>query len=123
MREFNETQIKLKGIETERIKNAVQDLLINDEELVAAFDSARDKVIFTNFRIIFYEQQGLAGVKYHYTMIPYKHITAYAIETAGSVERDCSLEMVVNGIGHVKFAFTSGVDVFKLSQVVSFYVL
>lgn len=122
MIDFNNTIVKLKAIANEKAAQ-VKDLLLNDEQVVASFESVRDKVIFTNFRIIAIDVQGISGVKVGYSMIPYKNIQAFSVETAGAMDRDCELEIFISGLGKLKFEFNSSVDIVKLSQIMSYYIL
>ena len=123
MIEFNNKIIKLKAVPNAKVRPQIKDMLLSDEEIVASFESVRDRVIFTNYRIIAIDTQGLSGVKVDYSMIPYKNIQAYSIETAGAMDRDCELEIYLNGVGKLRFEFHSGVDIVKLSQVMSYYIL
>lgn len=123
MIDFNNTIVKLKAIANEKAKTQVKDMLLNDEEVVASFESIRDRVIFTNFRIIAIDVQGISGVKVDYSIIPYKSIQAFSVETAGTLDRDCELEIYIASLGKLKFEFSSGVDIVKLSQIMSYYIL
>lgn len=123
MIDFNNTIVKLKAISNEKAKTHVKGMLLGDEEIIASFESVRDRVIFTNYRIIAIDVQGISGVKIDYSIIPYKNIQAFSVETAGAMDRDCELEIFVSGIGKLKFEFHSGIDIVKLSQIMSYYIL
>lgn len=59
----NKALIKLGHIQNERGKEIVKDIIIKNEEIIASFESMRDKLIFTDKRIISVNVQGLTGKK------------------------------------------------------------
>lgn len=54
----------------------VATLLLNDEQVVDAYKSMRDGVVFTKKRIIVVNVQGLTGSKKDFISLPYKNIVA-----------------------------------------------
>ena len=58
-------------------QKAIGQLLIADEIVVGSYVSMRDRVIFTNKRIVSVNVQGLTGTKIDYTSIPYNKILYY----------------------------------------------
>ena len=73
------------------------DLLVPGEEIDAAFKLVRDMIIFTNRRLMFVDKQGLTGKKSEYHSIPYRAITHFMIETAGTFDRDTELKIWISG--------------------------
>ena len=70
MIDFNSNSlIKLKPINISGA-SSVQPMLVQGEEILAAFQSIRDQVVFTNKRIISINVQGMTGKKVDYTSIP-----------------------------------------------------
>lgn len=43
------------------------------------------------------------GQKVDYTSIPYSKIQPFSVETAGTLDLDCELEVDVSGLGKVRF--------------------
>lgn len=121
--DFKNGIVKLKITDAQTVKNDIASILINDETIVAAFESVRDRVVFTNCRIIAVNVQGITGTKIAYTSIPYKSVQCFAVETAGTFDRDCELELHVTGLGKVHFEFTSATEILQIAQVIGFYVL
>lgn len=123
MIDFKNGWFKLSPISKAEGEKAVAPLLIGDEEVIAAFQSVRDKLIFTNKRIIAVNVQGLTGSKIDYTSIPYSRIQAFSVETAGVFDRDCELEIYVSGIGKIKFELRSSFDIRTFSRAIGKYIL
>ena len=112
------------AIETSNsVKECSENLFVDGEHCVKAFSSNRDSVLFTNKRIISVNVQGLTGSKRDFTSMPYSKIQVYAVETAGSFDRDAELELCFSGLGQVKFEFTKGTNVSDLAKLISEYVL
>mgnify|MGYP006064887799 CR=1 FL=1 len=91
----NKALIKLGHIPNERGKEIVKDIIIKNEEIIASFESMRDKLIFTDKRIISVNVQGLTGKKIDYTSIPYSKIQAYSVETAGMMDMDAEIDITI----------------------------
>ena len=119
----NKRFLKLKRENAEDGNKVVGELLIENEQVLASFSSIRDKVVFTNGRIISVNVQGLTGMKRDFTSIPYSKIQMYSVETAGTVDFDSELIIWVSGMGEFKFEFTAGSDIVGLSKMMSRYIL
>ncbi|MGB1261691.1 MAG: PH domain-containing protein [Cognaticolwellia sp.] len=101
----------------------VHDLLLDDEEVIDAFKTMRDGVVFTNKRIIAVNVQGITGSKKDFTSLPYKNIVAYSIETSGTFDLDAELEIYFSAIGKVRFEFTGKTAMLEISKVISQHAL
>ena len=119
----NSDHLKLKPINEKDALDAVQMLLIPGEQVVVGFKTVRDKVIFTTKRIIAMNVQGLTGKKVDYTSIPYSKIQTYSVETSGTFDMDCEIEVWISSIGKVKFEITGGYDIRNLNRIISEYIL
>ena len=102
----NSEYLKLKPINEKDAIEAVQMLLIQGEQVVAGFKTVRDKVVFTTKRIIAINVQGITGKKVDYTSIPYAKIQTYSVETSGTFDMDCELELWISSLGNVTFEIT-----------------
>lgn len=98
-------------------------ILIDGEEIVDAYSSMRDGLIFTNKRIIALDVQGMTGSKKDFTSLPYSKIVAYSVETAGTFDFDSELDLWFSSVGRVRFEFSSGTDILEISKHISKYVL
>jgi len=120
MIDFNSNSIlKLKPIDNNEGRSSVNELLIDGEQIVAAFKGSRDSVIFTSIRIIAVNVQGMTGKKIDYSSLPYSRIQAFSIETAGSFDRDAELELWFSGLGKVKLEFAGQIDIKTLGNFIS----
>ncbi|PKL00038.1 MAG: cytoplasmic protein [Tenericutes bacterium HGW-Tenericutes-1] len=88
----NASQVDNKIVEKE-----LSPLLANGETILKAFAVFRDMFIFTNKRLILADKQGLTGSKVEYHSIPYKSITHFAVETAGTFDNDSELKIWISG--------------------------
>ncbi|GCE31724.1 hypothetical protein KDA_72080 [Dictyobacter alpinus] len=123
MIDFQQGLIKLSPIAPDRVVPMVAPMLVNDEQIVAAFKTVRDSVVFTNKRIIAINVQGMTGKKTDYTSLPYSKVQAFSIETAGVFDRDCEIELYFSAIGQVKFEIRGSFDIVQFNRILSHYVL
>lgn len=120
----NGALIKLKPLETNDLLRDVEMFLIDGEVMVASFQALRDKVVFTNKRIISINVQGLTGKKVDYTSMPYSKIQAFSIETAGVFDLDCEIELMFTGVtGLVRFEVRGSFDIRGFNRVLSEHIL
>ncbi|AZQ84027.1 PH domain-containing protein [Colwellia sp. Arc7-635] len=101
----------------------VTDLLVSDEEIIDAYKTMRDGVVFTNKRIIAVNVQGITGSKKDFTSLPYKNIVAYSIETSGTFDLDSELEIYFSSLGKVRFEFSGQSSMLEISKIISSYLL
>lgn len=114
---------KLDPMPVDQILEPIQKFLIDQETVLSAFKTVRDQLIFTNKRIIAANVQGLSGKKIDYTSIPYSKIQTYSVETAGTLDRDCELDIYISSIGKIRFEIRGNFDIVSFNKVVSQYVL
>ena len=74
-------------------------VLIDGEEAQLAFKVVRDFFVFTQYRVIFVDIQGMTGSKVDYTSVPYRAITRFSVETAGTFDMDSELKIWISGSG------------------------
>ena len=115
--------LKLRPVDYERYADKVDQLLIDFEEPIAAFQTVRDGLVFTNMRVIAINIQGVTGKRRDFTSLPYKRIQAFSIETSGVFDIDSELELWFSGLGKVRFEFTSSADAAELCRIIATYAL
>jgi hypothetical protein len=100
-------------------------LLTEGEEIELGFKLVRDTFIFTSKRLILVDVQGITGSKIEYKTTPYKSITRFSIETAGTFDLDAELKIWVSSeqIPSIKKQFNKTVNVYDVHKLLSFYVL
>ncbi|EED35949.1 conserved hypothetical protein [Luminiphilus syltensis NOR5-1B] len=101
----------------------VQGLLLDDEEVLGAYKSMRDGIVFTNKRLIAVNVQGITGRKKAFTSLPYRTIVAFAVETAGTLDLDCELELSYSSLGNVKFEFKGAVPIDAIAKSIAIHSL
>ena len=119
----NKGYIKLKGENVANGVQAVNGLLVNGEVVIGSYVSMRDRVVFTNKRIISCNVQGMTGKKVDYTSIPYSKIQCYSVETAGVFDLDAEIELWLSGVGKVRFELSAGADIKELCRNISEFIL
>lgn len=118
----NAKYLKLKPVSDKEI-SIYRELLISGEEVLQAFKSIRDMVVFTNKRIIAINVQGLTGKKKDFTSLPYSKIQAFSVETAGTFDLDAELEIWMSGLGRAKFEFAGSYDIKVIQKFIAEKVL
>ncbi|HEX2552184.1 MAG TPA: PH domain-containing protein [Microvirga sp.] len=81
----------------EQARRELDGMLLPDEPVQVAFKVVRDIFIFTDRRLILVDKQGFTGRKVEYLVIPYRAITAYSVENAGTFDMDSELRLWVSG--------------------------
>ena len=115
--------VKLKPTAPASVFSNYEPMLVNGEEIFAAFTAMRDSVVFTNKRIISCNVQGLSGKKRDYTSLPYSKVQAFSVETAGLGDLDCEIDLWFSAVGKVRFEITGSFDIRAFNQILSSYVL
>ena len=120
----NGSLFKLSPVSPESQMERVGPLLVEGECIIAAFKAIRDSVVFTNKRVIAVNVQGLTGKKVDFTTLPYNKLQAYSVETAGTFDFDCELDLFFSGgIGMVRFEIKGNYDIIALSRLIADYLL
>ena len=115
--------LNLKSIKLSDVRKEVPGLMMNDEQIIQAFSTVRDQVIFTDQRIFVVNVQGLTGKKVSYFSYPYSKVQYYGIETAGVLDIDSELVLVFANGAKLQFDFQSNVDIQQISQLISRFIL
>ena len=111
--------LKMKKVEKDAVGANVLGLLLPDEKILGVYKSVRDYVMFTDKRFIAVNVQGITGKKQDITSMPYRHITCFSIETAGTLDIDSELEIYISAVGKVRFEFTGRSDIVEIGKMIS----
>lgn len=99
-------------------------VLARGETIEKAYKVVRDLFIFTNKRLILVDKQGLTGRKVEYHSVPYRSITHFSIETAGSFDLDAELKIWISGSATpIQKQFNKSLNIYELQSVLATYVL
>ncbi len=113
----------LKEINIEKVRKEVMNFLIRNEDIIQAFETIRDQVVFTTKRIFVINVQGITGKKIAYISYPYSKIQYFGIETAGMLDIDSELIIAFNDGNKLSFDFKKGVDIIEISKTISEFIL
>lgn len=81
------------------VRRDLEPMLVPSEEIDLAFAVVRDLMVFTSHRLILVDKQGMTGRKREYHSIPYRSITMFSVETAGSFDTDSELKIWISSQG------------------------
>lgn len=81
-----------------RIRDGV---ILPNEHIVCAYKGIRDMLILTDKRILCVDKQGITGKKQKYLSIPLSKVNAFSVETGGTLDFDCDIDIYVSGMGFV----------------------
>ena len=75
-------------------------------------------------RFVLVDKQGLTGSKVEYHSIPYKSITHFSIETAGTFDLDAELKIWISGTpAPIQKQFNKKLSIYEVQAVLASYVL
>lgn len=121
----NNSAWDLKPINVSEVRDEVNGLLIEGENIACAFKTVRDQLIFTNKRIISVDVQGITGKRKSFSSMPYSKVQFFSIQTPGFAELIPDSELVLtfsNGFV-AKFEFKGQTDIGEIGRMISEYVL
>lgn len=111
-------------IDPQKIQQEFSQILVPGESVEHAYQLIRDYFVFTNKRFVLVDKQGLTGSKVEYHSIPYKSITHFSLETAGSFDLDAELKIWLSGMPvPIKKQFNKRLSIYEVQTVLASYVL
>jgi PH (Pleckstrin Homology) domain-containing protein len=97
-------------------------LLAEGEQVHTAYQLVRDAFLFTDRRLILIDKQGVTGRKVSYHSIPYRAVTHFTVETAGTFDLDAELTIWLSGGQGIAKQFGRGVDVYEVQALLAAFV-
>lgn len=111
-------------VDIEELRKEFGEILIDGEEIEAAFRIFRDKWVFTNKRLIMLDVQGVTGSKREYRSVPYHSINQFSVETGGTFDDDCEMKLWIRGMHEpLKKEFKRNIDVKALQRMLAKHIL
>jgi hypothetical protein len=111
-------------IDAKALQKELDALLAEGERLLRAFRIIRDLFVFTDKRLILIDKQGLTGKKTEYHSIPYKAISHFSVETAGTFDADAELKIYVSSNPTpIQREFKRGTDIIGVQKTLAQCVL
>lgn len=99
--------------------NLIESILIEGEGAELAYSHMRDKVWFTNKRIIAMDVQGFTGSKVEFRSFPYSKISSFSVETGGTFDGDSDFKIWASGVGVFQIKFRKKLDIKKVGKFLS----
>ena len=99
-------------------------LLTEGEQVVRAFRIVRDLFVFTDKRLVLIDKQGVTGKKAEYHSIPYKSISHFSVETAGTFDMDAEMKIYITGsMTPIEREFKRGADIIGVQKTLAQFVM
>ena len=98
---FNSILGNASQVNIDEIKAQFENVLVENENIEAAFSLFRDKMVFTNKRIIFLDKQNVTVSKKEYLSVPYHAVSVFSVESAGTFDADAEIKLWVREIGQI----------------------
>ena len=111
-------------IESSQIKEEITKCFLEDEQVTGAYQTIRDQIVFTNKRFIYLDIQGLSGKKQSLLSVPYRSVTSYAMQSAGSLDSNVEFFISCKQMEYpITLKFKKGTDLQPLYNLISQMVL
>jgi hypothetical protein len=115
----NATEVNAKELQKD-----LEATIIEGETVVKAFRIIRDLFIFTDKRLLLIDKQGVTGKKAEYHSIPYKAISHFSVETAGTFDMDAEMKIYISGNPTpIQREFKRGTDIVGVQKVLAGLIL
>jgi Bacterial PH domain len=115
----NSTEINAKELQKD-----LDATMVEGETVVKAFKIVRDLFVFTDKRLLLIDKQGLTGKKAEYHSIPYKSISRFSVETAGTFDMDAEMKIYISGNPTpIRREFKRGTDIVGVQKVLAGFIL
>lgn len=83
-------------LNNDKIEQELEHVLLDNEQVEMAFSLVRDLIVFTEYRLILVDKQGVTGKKVTYKSIPYRSISRFTVETSGYFDLDAELKIWIS---------------------------
>jgi hypothetical protein len=111
-------------VDAAKLQEEVGAVLAPTERVEKAFKVVRDLWVFTDKRLILIDKQGLTGSKAEYLSLPYRSITRFSIETAGTFDAEAELRIWVSGGGEpILKQFRKNSNILEVQRVLAACIL
>lgn len=111
-------------IDNSKVQVEFSQILAPGERVEHAYQLIRDYFVFTDKRFVLVDKQGITGSKTEYHSIPYRSITHFSIETAGTFDLDAELKIWISSTAEpIKKQFNKKLSIYEVQSVLASYVL
>ncbi|PZW44096.1 MULTISPECIES: PH domain-containing protein [Mesonia] len=122
---FNNILGNSSEVSVEKLLEKYGRLLVEGEQIEIGFKLFRDTFMFTNKRLVLIDVQGISGSKAEYKSLPYKNISRFSLETAGTFDLDAELKIWISSedLPSVSKKFNKSIDVYEVQRYLAEKVL
>jgi hypothetical protein len=120
---FNSILGNASQVNINEIKAQFENVLVENENIEAAFSLFRDKMVFTNKRIIFLDKQNVTGSKKEYLSVPYHAVSVFSVESAGTFDADAEIKLWVRELGQIIKKVGKSTDTMQIQKILASYIL
>lgn len=120
---FNSILGNASQVNIDEIKAQFENVLVENENIEVAFSLFRDKMVFTNKRIIFLDKQSVTGSKKEYLSVPYHAVSVFSVESAGTFDADAEIKLWVREIGQITKKVGKNTDTMQIQKILASYIL
>ena len=111
-------------VDARSLQRELNAVLVEGEQVFKAFRIIRDMFIFTDKRLILIDKQGITGKKAEYHSIPYRSISHFSVETAGTFDMDSELKIyVASNPVPIEREFKRGTDLIGVQKTLAYFIL
>ncbi|MCD6077011.1 MAG: hypothetical protein K0R89_949 [Ramlibacter sp.] len=111
-------------IDPAKIQHEFGQILAPGESVQHAYQLIRDYLVFTDKRFVLVDKQGMTGSKVEYHSIPYRSITHFSVETAGTFDLEAELKIWISGSPvPIQKQFNKKLSIYEVQAVLASYVL
>lgn len=95
-------------------------LIAKDETVICAYKLIRDWIAITDKRLIHIDVKGITGVKKAVSCVPWRHIVAFQIVTAGIADLNAELHLfVASSPFPLTWTFSRSVNIYEVQSVIA----
>ena len=109
---------KLSQINPSTIYSSFEPLLLRGEEVLSAYQTHEDYIVFTNRRIISIALERDEETHTTFFTLPYSRILYFSIESINLLENNCILTINFFNLGNIEYEFVGSHNVAKLSHII-----
>jgi hypothetical protein len=122
---FNKILGNASEVSVEKLTEKYGQVLISDEKIELGFKLMRDVFMFTNKRLILIDHQGFSGKKTEILSLPYKNMTRFSLETAGTMDLDAELKIWISSenIPTISKKFNKSINIYEVQRFLAEKVL
>jgi hypothetical protein len=110
-------------VDVQEVEKELEVIVTEGEKVEKAYKLIRDMIVFTNRRLILIDKQGMTGKKVEYHSIPYRSITHFSVETAGTFDLDAELQIWISSMQQpIQKQFKKDKSIYDVQKALALYI-